>query len=67
MAEYICPHCKKPIYDNDALLCHFCGESLHRAGDGIFGKMKYTWSSRAILISVLIAAFLLVFLKFCGF
>jgi hypothetical protein len=30
MAEYICPRCKKPIYDDDALLCLYCGESLQR-------------------------------------
>ncbi len=37
-----CPHCKKPIYDPDALLCHFCGESLDRPSRGVLGRMKYT-------------------------
>jgi hypothetical protein len=32
MAEHICPHCRKPIYDDDALLCLYCGESLQRPG-----------------------------------
>lgn len=40
MPEYICPHCKKPIYDDEALLCLYCGESLRR-GVGFMGKMKY--------------------------
>jgi predicted amidophosphoribosyltransferase len=66
MSEYICPHCKNPIYDDDALLCHFCGESLRRAGDGVFGKMKYAWSSRAIIITALIVVFLLVLLRIWG-
>ncbi|MEK7849895.1 MAG: hypothetical protein AAB213_03675 [Candidatus Omnitrophota bacterium] len=26
--ERLCPHCHKPINDDDALLCLFCGESL---------------------------------------
>jgi len=30
VSEYICPGCKKPIYDDDALLCLYCGESLGR-------------------------------------
>ncbi len=42
MVEYICPHCKNPIYDQNALLCHFCGESLERAGNGLLGKIRYS-------------------------
>ncbi|MBN3038275.1 MAG: zinc-ribbon domain-containing protein [Candidatus Omnitrophica bacterium] len=41
MSEYICPHCGNPIYDDDALLCMYCGESLKR-DVGVFGKIKYT-------------------------
>jgi len=40
MGEYKCPHCKNPIYDNDALLCHFCGESLDKSSKGALGKMR---------------------------
>jgi hypothetical protein len=40
MGEYICPHCKKPIYDDEALLCLYCGENLKR-GVGLLGKIKY--------------------------
>jgi predicted nucleic acid-binding Zn ribbon protein len=32
MSEYLCPHCKNPIYDDEAILCLFCGESLNRPG-----------------------------------
>ncbi|MFH1877755.1 MAG: zinc ribbon domain-containing protein [Candidatus Omnitrophota bacterium] len=41
MAEYICPHCGKPVYDDEALLCLYCGENLER-GIGVLGKMKYS-------------------------
>lgn len=41
MKEYTCPHCKNPVYDDDALLCHFCGESLERSGRGFLGNVRY--------------------------
>lgn len=41
MREYICPHCHNPIYDVDALSCHFCGESLNRSSAGFLGKLRY--------------------------
>lgn len=34
MPEYPCPHCKKPIHDDEALLCLYCGESLRRTIGG---------------------------------
>ncbi len=46
MAEYICPNCKKPIYDDDALLCLYCGESLRRGG--------HFFQQRAVLIFAVI-------------
>jgi len=42
MADYICPNCKNPIYDEDALLCHFCGGSLQRAGKGFISNLRYS-------------------------
>ena len=39
---YMCPHCKNLIYDEEALLCHFCGESLQRAGEGFLSKIRYS-------------------------
>jgi len=41
MEKYICPNCRNPIYDDDALLCHFCGESLQRANKGFIGRIRY--------------------------
>ena len=41
MTGYICPNCKNPIYDQEALLCHFCGESLQRASNGFMSKLRY--------------------------
>ncbi|MGE0268540.1 MAG: hypothetical protein AB7S78_08815 [Candidatus Omnitrophota bacterium] len=41
MNEYICPHCQNPIYDEDALSCHFCGESLDRVGKGFISNLRY--------------------------
>jgi hypothetical protein len=53
MPEYICPHCKQPIYDQDALLCLYCGESLKR-GVGFMGKLKYPRTKTVIIIIVLL-------------
>lgn len=53
MPEHICPHCKKPIYDDDALLCLYCGESLNR-GIGFMGKMKYPTPKVIIVIAVIL-------------
>ena len=48
--ETPCPHCKKPIYDDDeALLCLYCGESLKR-GIGFMGKLKYPVHKIIIMI-----------------
>jgi len=65
MDEYICPSCKNPIYDDDALLCHFCGSSLKRAGKGFIGRIRYSnrqvWWFYGILILVLSLALLWTF------
>ena len=62
MEEYICPHCKNPVYDDDALLCHFCGNSLQRAGKGFIGRIRY--SNRQILWYFLAFFALLAFLLY---
>ncbi|MEW6009331.1 MAG: zinc ribbon domain-containing protein [Candidatus Omnitrophota bacterium] len=59
MAEYICPHCKKPIYDDDALLCLYCGESLRR-NIGFMGKIKYP--SPKIIVTIIVLLVLLTFI-----
>ena len=62
MTEIICPHCKNPIYDDDALLCHFCGSTLNRkSSGGVMGKMRsggIKWIFITLALIVL-AAFLL--------
>ncbi|MBF0619808.1 MAG: hypothetical protein HQL19_06535 [Candidatus Omnitrophica bacterium] len=40
MSEIICPQCKNPIYDEEALSCHFCGHSLNQRSSGLLGKMR---------------------------
>ncbi len=51
MAEYICPHCKRPVYDDEALLCLYCGESLKRRV-GFMGKIRYPQSKMVLIILV---------------
>lgn len=59
MRKYVCPHCKKPIYDDDALLCFYCGESLDRS-IGFMGKIKHP--KPKIIAIVLLALVLLSFI-----
>ena len=56
MSEYVCPHCKKPIYDEEALLCLYCGETLNRS-IGFMGKLKYP-TPRIIAIIVVVSVLL---------
>jgi predicted amidophosphoribosyltransferase len=61
MPDLICPHCKNPIYEEDALLCHFCGNSLNRSSSGFMGKMrgagmKWVWLT---LVALALLAFIL--------
>lgn len=51
MSEYICPHCKQLINDDEALLCLYCGQSLNR-GIGFMGKLKYPVHKIVIVIIV---------------
>jgi len=50
MPEYICPHCKKPTHDEDALRCIYCGELLNRK-IGFISNMKF--SRVAIIVTIL--------------
>ncbi|MBU4377274.1 MAG: zinc-ribbon domain-containing protein [Candidatus Omnitrophica bacterium] len=59
MSEHICPNCKEPNHDDDALLCIYCGESLRRES-GIIGRMKYTHHK-----SIFVTAIILIVLAFC--
>lgn len=65
MQDLICPHCKNPIYEDDALLCHFCGESLNRKSSGLLGMMRsggvrWIWVTVAVMIAL---AFVLSFVR----
>ena len=51
MAEHICPHCKNPIYDDEALLCLYCGENLNRSV-GFMGRIKYPTPKIIAVIAV---------------
>ncbi len=58
MSEITCPHCRNPIYDEDALLCHFCGNSLNRGSSGVLGKMRFgglKWILGTAAVLVLLA------------
>ena len=59
MSKYICPHCKKPIYDDEALLCLYCGESLKRSV-GFMGKLKYP--TPRIIATIVVVSVLLCFI-----
>ncbi|MDD5097131.1 MAG: hypothetical protein PHU59_01395 [Candidatus Omnitrophica bacterium] len=59
MPDYTCPHCKKLIYDDEALLCLYCGGSLGR-GVGFLGKLRYP--KHTIIILALITVILLSFI-----
>jgi len=60
--EYTCPHCHKPIYDDNALLCLFCGESLERTV-GFLGTMR----TKVVFAVLAILAFCsLIFLAGCA-
>ena len=63
MSEYICPHCQKPINDEDALLCLYCGESLKR-GVGFLGKIKYPAPRLIIivLVSLVVLSFIILYI-----
>jgi hypothetical protein len=53
-----CPHCKNPIYDPDAVLCHFCGESLERKSSGMLGGLRsgmVKWVFAAVATMIIIS------------
>ncbi len=50
MVELKCPHCNQSIYDQDALNCLYCGESLNRTT----GVMSFVQSKGVIFFIGLI-------------
>ena len=61
MAEFTCPHCKQPIYDDEALLCHFCGESLKHVSNSGLGKVQGVGSKWFVIaiVFIVIASFVI--------
>ncbi len=59
MSERICPHCKNPIYDDDALSCHFCGESLGNYSSGGLGMMRSMQWILVVISAIIILMFVL--------
>jgi hypothetical protein len=57
--EHICPHCKQSIFDEEALLCHFCGNSLGRASSGFIGKISL---GKMIIAAVVLLSIMLLLL-----
>jgi phage FluMu protein Com len=60
MAEYICPHCKKSILDDDALRCIYCGELLNRR-IGFLSDIKYSRVA-TVFILILLLSFIVFFI-----
>ena len=65
MPDVTCPHCKNVIDDEDALRCHFCGESLGLGtSTGLIGAMRgagMKWVMATIAIAILLALALTMF------
>ena len=64
MEEYSCPHCNNPIYDEEALSCLYCGESLKR-DIGFMVKIKYSqFNTIAIVVALIVAiSFILLIIR----
>ncbi len=61
MADILCPHCKTPTYDEEALSCHFCGNSLGRNSGSLIGNMrgagmKWIWITLVLVMAVVLLA-----------
>ncbi len=61
MPDILCPKCKTPTYDEEALSCHFCGERLPRSSSGFIGAMsgagmKWVLVTVAILMAIVMIA-----------
>ena len=58
--ERICPQCQKPINDDEALLCLYCGESLQRSVGFLDSlRIRNPKGAFAVIIVILVISFLL--------
>ena len=64
MPELTCPHCGNPIYDQEALLCLYCGNSLKRK-IGFMGKMKNSIPGALLIIvmGIIIFSFIMLIVR----
>jgi hypothetical protein len=64
MSEYICPHCKQLINDDQALLCLYCGQSLNRT-IGFMGKLRYPVQKKVIvvIVALVLVSFLILMIR----
>jgi len=61
MPEYTCPHCGNKIYDEDAILCLYCGSSLKRK-IGFMGGIKHFYPRAVLIFAVALVIFSFVIL-----
>ena len=55
---FYCPHCRKPLYDHDALRCLYCGERLDIKA-GVLSLLK--WRKIRVFIITLVLFVVLAF------
>jgi len=58
-----CPECRRPIEDEDALLCLYCGSSLRRPV-GFMGLLKYRPGPLVLagIVLLMVLSFILIIL-----
>ena len=54
-----CPHCSRPIPDDEALLCLYCGESLNRSCGCLAILKTHPWKCLTVLLLILLIAILI--------
>ena len=64
MAEFKCPYCNNPIYDQDALHCLYCGRSLER-DTGFLSRLRYPGPRIIVftVIMVIVISFIMLILR----
>ena len=60
MPEYLCPYCKQPTYDDDALRCISCGNFLNRK-IGFMSNIRHS-GVVAVIVIVALLSFIALFI-----